>query len=130
MFVRFVTAEVHKDSQSQLGVFQAAFRLRDKDELYDYEEVLLPEVLDWFNKHLEKPDKFTSSKPPYYRKKSKAISWFKGSAKDHLAMMRQIVSILENHDVPTRMIKTARPGYIVYEDEYQVAAEPFADRKL
>jgi len=108
-------------------VFQAAFRLRDKGELYDYEEALLREVLDWFNKHLEKPDKFTSSKPPYYRKKSKAISWFKESATEHVAMVRHIVSILENHSVQARMIRTARPGYIVYEDEFQVTAEPFAN---
>jgi hypothetical protein len=29
-----------------------------------------------------------------------------------------------------RMIKTRRPGYIVYEDDDQIAAEPFRDLRL
>ena len=31
--------------------------------------------------------------------------------------------------VAVEMIKTERPGYIVYEDEYQIAAYPLADTK-
>jgi hypothetical protein len=29
--------------------------------------------------------------------------------------------------VAVEMITTERPGFLVYEDEYQVVAEPFAD---
>ena len=79
--------------------------------------------------HLQKPERFTCSKPPQYRKKNKAISWFKASATQHIDMVRHIVSILDSHNVPTRMITTAKPGYIVYEDASQVAAEPFADSR-
>jgi hypothetical protein len=38
-----------------------------------------------------------------------------------------MVAILENHDVWIEMLKTERPGYVVYKDEFQVVAEPFAD---
>jgi hypothetical protein len=38
-----------------------------------------------------------------------------------------MVYILEQHSVCVRVLKTDRPGYIVYEDEHQVVAEPFAD---
>jgi hypothetical protein len=36
-------------------------------------------------------------------------------------------SILEENAIYVRTIKARRPGYIVYEDAYQVVAEPFAD---
>ncbi len=126
MYIRFVIGWVHLHSHSELGVFQAAYRLRNEAALYEYEEAFLRELLDWFNKNLEAPTKFTNSKPPYYRKKKKAISWFKESATEHIKKMRDIIAILENHGVSVSMITTERPGYVVYEDDSQVVAEPFS----
>jgi len=48
---------------------------------------------------------------------------------EHLARMRELIAVLENHEVPVRIIKTTRPGYVVYEDEFQVVSEPFRDMK-
>lgn len=84
-------------------------------------------IREWFNDHLEKPTRFTASKPPFCRKKNKAISWFKDTAHEHLARIRLLVAILQNHDVPVRMLKTERVGYVVYEDQYQIVAEPFSE---
>jgi hypothetical protein len=78
---------------------------------------------------LEVPTRFTASKPPFYRKKNKAISWFKDTAHEHLARVRELVAILEHHGISVRMLKTNRVGYIVYEDEFQIVAEPFADTR-
>jgi hypothetical protein len=76
---------------------------------------------------LERPRKFTSAKPPYYRKRQNGLSWFKDSAPEHIRKMREMSALLEHHDIRVRMIKTTRPGYVVYEDEFQVVAVPFAD---
>jgi hypothetical protein len=130
MFLRFVTAEVHQESHEELGVFQAAYRLRDKDMLSEEEKDLLQEIHEWFNKNLEKPTRFTTSKPPYYRKRQNGISWFKDSAREHIGKIREMVALLRRHDVPVRMIRAARPGYVVYEDDVQVVAVPFADSKF
>jgi hypothetical protein len=127
MFLRFVTAELDDESHQELGVFHAAGRLRDSGSLSRAEEELLQEVRDWFNVNLEKPKRFTSAKPPYYRKRQNGISWFKDSAWEHIGKMHEMVALLEHHDVPVRMIKTTRPGYVVYEDEFQIVAVPFAD---
>jgi hypothetical protein len=124
-----VTSEIHADSHLEAGVFHAVHRLRDEGKLYKHEVVIIRETLDWFDKNLEEPDRFTKSKPPYYRKKQRAISWFKSSAREHLAMMRELIAVLENHEVPVRIIKTTRPGYVVYEDEFQVVSEPFRNTK-
>jgi protein-tyrosine phosphatase len=44
--------------------------------------------------------------------------------------MYEMRCVLERNDSCVRVIRARRPGYIVYEDEYQVVAEPFADLGL
>jgi hypothetical protein len=124
-----VTSEIHADSHLEAGVFHSVNRLLDEGELYEHEAVIVRETLDWFDKNLKEPDRFTKSKRPFFGKKRRAISWFKSSASKHLAMMQELVSVLENHQVPIHIIKTTRPGYVVYEDEFQVVSEPFRDTK-
>jgi hypothetical protein len=63
------------------------------------------------------------------RRQSKAVCWFRSSAAEHLRRVWEMIAILENNDVPIFMIKTERPGYVVYEDVVQVVAEPFVDLK-
>jgi hypothetical protein len=127
MYIRFITGEIHDESQWETGVFQAAYRLWRSGNLPEYEGARLREILDWFNMNLEKPNRFTTSKPPFYRKQNRAISWFKDTATEHIANLREIMTILDNHGIHTEMIQTDRPGYVVYEDEHQVVAEPFSD---
>jgi hypothetical protein len=127
MYPRFMVAEIDEDSERELGIFHAVRNLRDDGKLYSYEESHLDELRQWFDAHLKKPTRFTSASPPFYRKKNRAISWLKASATEHIARIREMVAILENHGVAVQMIKTARVGYIVYEDEHQAVAEPFSD---
>ena len=39
--------------------------------------------------------------------------------------MYDLKAILEQYGIHVDLIKSDRPGYIVYEDENQIAAEPF-----
>jgi hypothetical protein len=57
----------------------------------------------------------------------RTLSWFKDTAFDHIAKIRELVAILENHGAYVRMLKAKRVGYVVYEDEFQIVAEPFSD---
>ena len=41
--------------------------------------------------------------------------------------MYTLVAILNTHGVHTEMLRTEKPGYVVYEDPFQVAAEPFGE---
>jgi len=130
MFLRFITAEVHEESHQELGVFQAAYRLRNRNLLSNTEKEILREIHNWFDKNLKKPTRLTTAKPPYYRKRQNGISWFKSSAREHIRKIQEMVALLKRHDVPVTMIKASRPGYIVYEDDFQVVAVPFADSKF
>src|SRR5258708_18748811 len=127
MYVRFVVADIDEDSQRMLGVFHAVGNLREWGWLHPYEEEQHDLIREWYSENLERPTRFTAAKPPYYRKKSKAISWFRDTAREHIAWIQGLVTILQNHGIPVRMLKADRVGYVVYEDEYQVVAEPFAD---
>ena len=125
MYIRFVIAKKDEDSGRRLGIFHAARELCESGDVDEYEESQLIYIRDWFNSNLEKPSSFTRSRKP--NAKSVAISWFKDSAKEHLAKMYQYTSILEANGYIVEVIRVTRPGYIVYEDEYQATAEPYAD---
>ena len=127
MYLRFVVPKIDEDSECMLGVFHAVWDLRDRGLLFPYEEEEHDGIRYWFSEYLETPKRFTAAKRPYYRKKSRAICWFKDSAECHIWRIWGLVAILQEHGVPVRMLKEERVGYVVYEDEYQVAAEPFAD---
>jgi hypothetical protein len=56
-----------------------------------------------------------------------AISWFKDSAVEHVARGHQLAKFLTGHGAPVSLLRTRRPGYVVFQDAFQVAAYPFAD---
>ena len=130
LYLRFVVSDIHENSGKELGVFHAVGELRDRGELQQHEEAQHDQIRSWFNEHLEKPTRFTASKPPFYRKQSRAISWFKDSAHEHIARVRDLVAILQQHGISVQMLKTDRVGYVVYEDKYQIVAEPFNSETL
>jgi hypothetical protein len=41
-----------------------------------------------------------------------------------------MICILEQHNIYVKIYKERHPGYIVYEDEHQVVAEPVSDLNL
>ena len=81
--------------------------------------------MDWFAEHLDKPRRFKRS----HKKDAaeKAISWYKDNATVHIGKMNTIAEILREHGVTVEILRTEKPGYIVYEDEFQVMAEPFKE---
>lgn len=84
-------------------------------------------IYTWFSNNLKKPERLSLSARPH--RKNQAISWFRSTAAAHIQKMQEYRRLLELHGVAVEMIKTERPGYIVYEDEYQIAAYPLADTK-
>ena len=127
MYLRFVVGKKDQESAQALGIFQAFFELRDEGELYPYEEEHFDLIRRWFNEHLQRPTCLAAPKPPFYRRPHRAVCWFKDSAREHLGWAWSMVAILQDHQIPVRMLKTERVGYVVYEDEYQIVAEAFAD---
>jgi len=126
VFVRFVSGEIDCASQVSAGVFRAAARLRASAELPDYELEALTILKDWFAERLASSFDYLARNRCYDR----AICWFKPSAREYLARAWELVSILERNDVLIWMIKSSRTGYVHYEDNAQVFAEPYDDVRL
>ena len=123
MYVRFVVDEIDPDSGVELGIFQATYRLADAGQLGSYHEAWWLDLRHWFNLRLEKPNRFARSRRSGANEC--AISWFRANATRHIARAHELVALLAEHHVASRMVRTRRPGYVVYEDKFQVAAEPF-----
>lgn len=124
-YIRFVVLKKDEDSAKRQGLFQAIRDLGDASSLLPHEEAAADQIRDWFNDNLEKPSTFSRSSRPHA--KGIAISWFKDSAVEHIQKIYGLVYLLRAHGVHVEIIKTKRPGYIVYEDEHQITAEPFRD---
>lgn len=124
-FVRFVIRQHDPDSGRRQGLFQALAELDRTQRLRAAERGRYLDLKDWFNQHLSKPRRLARSRRP--RAKEVAISWFKDTAVEHIAKMRSLAGIVEAHGILVDMLHTRKPGYVVYEDEFQVAAEPFSD---
>ena len=127
MFVRFVGLSRHEDSHCLTGIFYTAWRLRVRGLLSEDEQVWCDGILEWFNRHLPFPDRFARSK----RRNAcgKAVCWFKDGAARHIGKVRELAALLGRHGVRVEMLWTDRPGYVLYEDRYQIAAVPFRDTR-
>ena len=125
VFIRFVIDEIDRRSGRRQGLFHAAGALQHEPELAAREHDQLASIFTWFNTHLKRPDRFSLSPRPH--RKAVALSWFRHSATTHLAKMRELQDAVERCGRPVRIIETRRVGYVVYRDEFQVAACPFRD---
>ncbi|PZQ17204.1 MAG: hypothetical protein DI565_07495 [Ancylobacter novellus] len=106
-------------------MFAAAGELRESGRLSEVDEKTLDLAGKWFSENLPVPDRLSVSRRP--RRKAQAISWFRDTSIEAISRIRAYAAVLEEYGVAVEMIHTDRPGFIVYEDEWQVAAYPFSD---
>lgn len=125
MFVRFVIHKNDEDSGRRQGIFQAISDLEYEGALLEHEQMQYDEIYEWFRHNLRKPRSLSRSAKPHA--KNVALSWYKDTAVEHLAKMHALSQILDAHGIVVDVLRTNRPGYIVYEDHFQVAAEPFKE---
>jgi hypothetical protein len=118
-YVRFVIGRKDEESHVQQGIFQAAARALEWGTVTGSDADDLNNLREWFSDNLEKPTSFGRDKLRL------GICWFKTAATEHISRIRQMVVILERNGVYGKKIRTDRPGYVVYEDEWQLVAEPF-----
>jgi hypothetical protein len=129
-YLRFIVAADHPDTGVADGVFRTAYALRDDPRVSSTDRELLAEKLAWFSNSLPVPKRFnrTSSKG-YYRRKTRGIAWVRDNAREHITRMHEIKRVLEANGHVVHLLREERVGYVVYSDEAQVIAEPFADTR-
>lgn len=125
MLLRFVIDRVSPDSGRRLGIFHAAYAMRRGVEMPACERERLERLVGWLGRNTVRPPRFALSRRPHA--KEQAISWFRHTSLRHLAHARELANVLAANGVMVHEIRTRRPGYVVYEDDIQVVAYPFAD---
>jgi hypothetical protein len=130
MFLRFVTQKPISGSGVREGIFAAAYDLKRSGQLSSIDDDHLTEVLEWFKHNLAVPKRFsrTTSKG-HYRRATIGIAWFKSSATKHLEKIRELAELLDRYEVRVETVKSERLGYVIYEDDAQIIAEPFRDTR-
>jgi hypothetical protein len=118
-YVRFVIDRKDEDSHVEQGIFQAAALAEEWKEITGPDIDELSELRMWFSENLKRPASFGRGKL------QRGICWFKTDATDHISYIWRMVNILERNGIYVKKITTDRPGYVVYEDEWQLVAEPF-----
>ena len=124
MFIRFVCGEIDDDSHLSAGLFCAVEKLLGEVILPDYEYVALMEPLRWFGRHLKVPFDYRLEPSSLAEQ---ALCWFRSTAHEHLTHAWEVVGILEERGIFIRTVKSQKTGYVLYQDEAQVLAYPFAD---
>lgn len=118
-YLRFVIGRKDEQSHVEQGVFQAAAQALEAQHVTDSDADELYEIKEWFNENLDAPTSFGRAKPRL------GICWFKTSSAKHISRIWQLIRILERNGIYVKKIRTDKPGYVIYEDEWQIVAEPF-----
>ena len=128
MYLRFVRPTPVEGMAAREGFFCAAYELRDMIDLDAYTADQLEDILDWFRQHLAIPYKFNkSSSKAAFKRDAKGLSWFKPDARDALDKAFELKALLEANGHGIEILRSERIGYVVYEDDHQIVAEPFSD---
>lgn len=123
--IRFVTDGRHPPYGHRTGIFPSAYKARRENWLAAGRHDELCDLLLWFSDNLPVPDRFSASRRPHAE--HSGISWIRTSASGHMRRLRRIAQLLHGVGVPVQELRTARPGYILYADDFQIVALPFRD---
>jgi hypothetical protein len=118
-YIRFVIGRKDEDSHVEQGIFQAAALALEWQNITGSDADELNELRGWFSENLEKPTSFGRDKLRL------GICWFKTGSAQHISRIWEMVQILERNGIYVKKIRTDKPGYVIYEDEWQLVAEPF-----
>lgn len=121
MYLRFVLADTDSRAGQRAGLFNAAYQLQENGALSPADQAEIDELLSWFAGHLQRPARFGRARFPH------GISWIRADAHEHVKRLHLLAALLKRSDRPVEMLRTERPGFVVYEDSVQAIAEPFAD---
>jgi hypothetical protein len=117
VYVRFVVGADGENHRQLTGILTEARLLRDAGLLSAGESQRLEHAYDWFNTHVPVPPFSTA------RWNGDVVSWFRANAGEAITRMWDVMAILRDHGVPTRMLRSRDPGKVVYDDDVQVVIE-------
>jgi hypothetical protein len=126
-----VPSRIHPESQTATGVVAMAYELSGSPEVNHELQAELRRLLTWIEDNVDVPNRFNRTKSKgWYRRETRGISWLRASAEEHVHVFRTLADVVTRCGHEVSEIREARVGYLTYEDEVQVVAEPFRDSRL
>ncbi|MFJ7018924.1 hypothetical protein ACIQUW_11300 [Streptomyces sp. NPDC101117] len=116
----------HRNSRGQFtGVFGLVNNLAREGRLSEEQEAFRRRGNRWFDAAYTDP---STVDPSVYDDtvNPDAAAWFKPSATHLLARVPGYLEILSAHGVECRLLRSADPGRVVYEDDVQIVVVPYA----
>ena len=126
-YLRFVGAAKNGGLSSRRGFLQIAGEAVRAPETPKAFVDQIDRLRGWFGSYLAVPPRFRASASKGWRNDQPGISWFKSTAKLHISQAMTLKALLDEVGYPITILRERRIGYIVWEDEHQVVAEPFAE---
>ena len=121
MYLRFVEGADSQDIRWLTGVITAARVLRDENRLEPYQADIVNATFDWLNDNLPCPPFQENLKSGKWT--TDAVAWFLPESTEAIRCMWDLATILKDHGVQVRVLRTSSPGLIVYRDQFQVVAQ-------
>lgn len=126
MYIRFVHTSAVEGMSARLGFFQVAADLVGDPLTPSEVSGSVNDIRKWFGANLAAPPRFSRSGNQRLLE-TKGLSWFKPDARQHIQRAFELKVLLQDSGFVIDCIRTSRPGYVVYEDDHQIVAEPFSD---
>jgi hypothetical protein len=123
-FLRYESPDRDSETGQPIGLLKLAYDLLRCDWLSGDVHAELHAHVMWMEAHVPAPTRFARKRNAYHRNHH-GVTWAKSEATDMVARLHAIAAIVERHWRPVQLVATSRPGYVVFEDDWQVVAEPF-----
>lgn len=127
MYLRFTVPKEHGGTVTRAHVAPGPFRIASRlclarDREIEPVRIALRREIDWFNNELPVPKRFgVRARGVWW---DDGICWFRDDAREMLAHMQALVSLVEECGVPVERNWTRDPGQLLYRDRWQVVAKP------
>ena len=118
-YIRFVIGREAEESDVRSGIFKAVTLALEWQEITGSDAEELKKLDAWFSENLKRPISIGRDE------NRSGLCWFKTEVAEHISRIWEMVRILERNGIYVKKVRTDRPGYVIYEDEWQLVAEPF-----
>jgi hypothetical protein len=119
-YVRYIVHQRVGDERRQVGLFTAAYSLRDDGDLEGHDFRRLEELLTWFQAELPVP--------PNHLIPDGAVFWYREAGRFSQRMW-ELAQLLGEYGYTAELVTAAFVGRVVYRDKHQVAAIPPSRRR-
>lgn len=123
-YTRYVIDDGERDDGEMDGVITILMD-KVKEKIVDtYDSQLYEEVMSWYNEVVPVP--------PYYANRGywtiNSLAYWKSDRREIHEYMFSLIGICERVNLKTKVILTNDPGFILYEDAFQVVAKKNAKK--